>query len=112
MLETAYEYLRSTSPFKSWKLPPVEEIELAVTRHRDREGDHCVYRRTQDHIIRVSAAAIKTTDALMQVMAHEMCHAYQEQTKTARRGEHNTEFKRLAKRVCRYHGWETAHFIG
>ncbi len=111
MLAAAYEYLRTTPPFKAWKLPHADEIELAVTLHRDREGDHCVYQRTTEHIIRVSAAAIKTTDALMQVMAHEMLHARQEITKTARRGGHNADFKRLAKRVCRYHGWDETKFV-
>mgnify|MGYP001576237169 CR=1 FL=1 len=105
MLETAYEYLRSTPPFCAWKLPPAEEVEFGVTRHRDREGDHCVYQRTTDHVIRVSAYYVKTTSALMCCMAHEMIHAYQERKGGARYDRHNAEFKRLTIRVCSVHGW-------
>lgn len=111
VLEAAYTYLCATSPFKGWKLPPADEVEFCVTNHRDQEGDHCVYRYTKEHIIRVSAYAITTTHALMIVMAHEMIHAKQEIAKTARRGGHNKEFHRLAKRVCHVHGWDTRLFI-
>ena len=110
-LAAAYDYLRTTPPFSSWKLPPSDEVEFAVTRHRDREGDHCVYQYTAEHVIRVSSAAIKTTDALMQVIAHEMLHARQEITKTARRGEHNPQFRTIARRICKVHGWPTETFV-
>src|SRR3990167_10802079 len=75
-LSAAYEFLRTTSPFRGWKLPHADEVEFHVTRHRDREADHEVRRR--EHTIRVSSRTIKTTDALMQAMAHEMIHAYQD----------------------------------
>lgn len=108
-LAAAYEYLRTTPPFKGWKLPHADEVEFRVTRHRDREADHEVLRR-RNHIIRVSAVRIKTTDALMQAMAHEMVHGYQDGiARTDTRAIHNSEFKRLAQRVCRMHGW---HYEG
>lgn len=31
MLEGAYEYLRTTPPFRRWKLPPGADIEFHVT---------------------------------------------------------------------------------
>ena len=105
VLAAAYEYLRATTPFKSWKLPPADEVEFGVTQHRDRDGDHSSYQRTNEHIIRASTYWVKTTDALMQVMAHEMIHVRQQITKSARHGGHNMEFQRLAKRVCKVHGW-------
>ena len=109
-LAAAYEYLRTTPPFKNWKLPPEGEVEFHVTRHRDREADHKVKRR-RDHIIRVSANKITTTDALMQAMAHEMIHGYQDGVaRTDTRVVHNQEFHRLARRVCRVHGWEIGGF--
>lgn len=121
MLETAYEYLRSTPPFKNWKLPHADEVEFAVMRHRAREADHDRYTRGDghtirrgDHIIRVSAHTVKTTNALIEAMAHEMVHAYQEGV--VKTGSyvvvHNAEFKRLAARVCKIHGWDTQAFIG
>ena len=111
VLEAAYAYLRATSPFKSWKLPHADEVEFCVTQHRDQEGDHYVYQRTTDHVIRISATTITTTPALMIVMAHEMIHEKQEIAKTARRGGHNKEWHRLAKRVCATHGWDVRLFI-
>ena len=109
-LVAAYEYLRTTPPFRGWKLPHADEVEFRVTRHRDREADHEVKRRT-DHIIRVSANNIGTSDALVQALAHEMIHAYQDGVaRTGTRAMHNTEFKRLATRVCKVHGWKTEGF--
>ena len=106
ILAAAYEYLQKTRPFRAWKLPPADEVEFGVTRHRDREGDHGTDARTDGHIIRASEQYIKTTDDLMQLMAHEMIHAKQHHTKTAPRNyDHNAEFKRLAARVCKEHGW-------
>lgn len=110
-LAAAYDYLRTTPPFKGWKLPDSDAVEFAVTKHRDREGDHNVYKRGGEHIIRVSSHVIKTTDALMQVIAHEMLHMRQEIAKTISRVSHNREFKRLGRRVCRHHGWDAVRFV-
>lgn len=106
MLASAYEYLRTTPPFARWKLPHADEVEFSVTRHRDREGDHCTYKYTDAHVIRASTYYIKTTDALMQVIAHEMLHALQHYRKTTPKNRgHNAEFKRLSARICAIHGW-------
>ena len=109
-LAAAYEYLRATPPFRGWKLPHADEVAFHVTRHRDREADHEVVRR-RAHIIRVSVNKIKTTDALMQAMGHELIHAYQDGVaRTDTRAIHNAEFKRLARRVCQVHGWKYEGF--
>lgn len=110
-IAAAYDYLRTTPPFKGWNLPDSDAVEFAVTKHRDREGDHNVYQRIGEHIIRVSSHLIKTTDGLMQVIAHEMIHMHQEIAKTISRVPHNREFKRLATHVCRRHGWDAARFV-
>ena len=111
ILAAAYEYLRSTTPFKSWKLPLADEVEFAVTRHRDRDGDHSTYLRTDEHIIRVSTYWVKTTDALMQVIAHEMIHMRQIRTRINPRRTHDAAFCRTAARVCKAHGWKAHPFI-
>ena len=109
-LTAAYEFLRTTPPFKGWKLPHADEVEFHVTRHRDREADHEIVRRMV-HVIRVSVNKVKATDALMQAMAHEMIHAYQDGVaRTGTHAVHNTEFKRLASRVCHVHGWKPEGF--
>lgn len=107
----AYAFLRETSPFNKWKLPPADEVEFHVTRHRDREADHTIYCDTQDHIIRVSAYYVKTTLQLMVAVAHEMVHMRQVRTGTeSRRCMHNAHFKRTAKRVCQVHGFDFSTF--
>lgn len=112
-LAGAYDYLRTTPPFKGWRLPPAEEVEFAVTRHRDREGDYGMCGRTE-HVIRVSMYKIKTTDMLLQVIAHEMIHEYQEGKlhNGSGRTDHNKVFWALAYRVCRAHGWDATRFVG
>lgn len=111
MLAHAYEYLRTTPPFRRWKLPHADVVEFEVHRSREREGDHCTYKRTLDHCIGVSSYNIKTTNALLQVMAHEMVHAYQARTRATRGTGHNKAFHKLAARVCKHHGWAVEGFV-
>jgi hypothetical protein len=111
ILAAAYEYLRTTPPFRGWKLPSADEVEFCVTQHRDRDGDHSRYHRTDEHIIRVSSYWVKTTDGLMQVVAHEMLHQRQERMNPAIRRGHNPAFLRMAARVCAVHGWRAHDFV-
>ena len=113
-LAAAYEYLRTTRPFKRWKLPHADEVEFRVERLKDRAADHSVVHRPEKlHTIRVSTENVKTTDGLLEVMAHEMVHAYQDGVAGtgSRRAEHNKEFVRLSARVCKEHGWQLSLFI-
>ncbi len=111
MLAAAYEYLRHTPPFKNWKLPEADEVEFSVTRHRDRFADHTLDR--SQHRIRASSRHIKTTYALLQAVAHEMVHGYQDGiAKTgSRHTAHNAEFVRLSNRVCKLHGFDPKTFV-
>lgn len=112
ILAGAYEYLRTTPPFLRWKLPPAEEVEFHVLQTKLLEADHTVYERTDEHVIRVSAGKIGFTSNLMPAMAHEMIHARQVISKTETPNTtHNAEFHRLAKLVCRYHGWDYKLFV-
>ena len=111
VIEAAYEYLRATEPFSAWHLPHADDVEFAVTRHRDREGDHSTYRGTTEHIIRVSSYHIKTTRTLLVCLAHEMIHAHMDRAKLNQRNDHGSQFKRLAARVCSVHGWEVEKFL-
>ena len=104
MLAGAYEYLRTTPPFRYYALRPAEEVEFAVTRHVDREGDYIDDPQAERLVIRVSENSIGSTDVLMQVIAHEMVHL--------RHGPaHGASFRRAAKRVCLLHGWDAKRFV-
>ncbi|HEY0266725.1 MAG TPA: SprT-like domain-containing protein [Rhizomicrobium sp.] len=114
MLENAYEYLRVSPPFCRWNLPDADQVMFRVMGRRDRfghfRGRH--RRATGDDgfsEIAISAGMVRSSDLLISTMAHEMIHLYQDETGTAR-GHHNPEFLRLAKRVCRIHGFDYENF--
>jgi len=113
VVEAAYDYLRATSPFKGWKLPPGDEVAFTVDCDRVNEAAHYVDGRARLHTIWISAYNVETTDALMQASAHEMIHAYQDGVlhTGSRRVHHNAAFIRLARSVCRYHGWDVRTFV-
>lgn len=99
-LPLCYEMLRSTMPFKQWGLPPSTEVEFRVTRERHVLGTHTRYVRTDEHIISISNVRVGHMSTLIETMAHEMVHV------KTRKPEHNKEFYRLWRQVCRYHGFD------
>jgi hypothetical protein len=113
MLEGAYEYLRVSPPFCRWGLPHADHVSFKVMGAKDRfghfRGRHRRARGDDFSEIAISAGLVKTTDLLLSTMAHEMIHLYQDETGTAR-GHHNPKFLKLAKRVCKIHGFDQDSF--
>lgn len=114
MLESAYEYLRSSPPFCRWNLPHADQVSFRVMGTRDRyghfRGRHRRARGADDFSeIAISAGRVRSTELLFATMAHEMIHLYQDETGTAR-GHHNPAFRKLAQRVCALHGFDIAQF--
>ena len=111
MLEGAYEYLRVSPPFCSWSLPDADHVSFRVMGARDRFGHFRGRIKGMPDLneIGVSLRAVRSTDLLMATMAHEMIHLYQDETGTAR-GHHNPKFRKLARRVCRIHGFDPESF--
>jgi len=111
-LELAYEYLRATLPFRRMKLPHADEILFRVMGARDRYGHF--KGRIKDNLdlneIGVSQAKVRSTDVLMQTMAHEMIHLNQHEKGSCTRGVHNAQFQKIAARVCRIHGFDPETF--
>ena len=109
MLETAYEFLRSTPPFKAWRLPHADEIRFNVARDPGHVG-WVTHGAGVVPAIHISEACVGHTSTLVQYMAHEMIHLAQwfkgETTKT----QHNAAFNRRAKQVCKHHGWDPKLF--
>jgi len=112
MLEAAYEFLRTTPPFKSWHLPHADEVTFVVSRHKKFVGYHRgIRRKIYDHEIGISDVCVGHTNTLLRTLAHEMIHQYQQRARTdTPNTEHNAEFMRLARIVCRYHGWDEKEF--
>lgn len=107
LLEAVYELLRLTAPIKRWNLPHADVVEFHVTKHTDRSGDYVD--GGECHVIRISSVYHSTLQSLTLTMAHEMCHLQQRRT-APREGVHGKEFKRLARLVCRHHGFDLKTF--
>ena len=110
-LENAYEYLRTTPPFRGMNLPHADDLVFRVMGARDRFGHfRGRFKSVPDfNEIGVSIRSVNSTDLLMATMAHEMIHLYQDETGTAR-GHHNPKFLKLARRVCKIHGFDPESF--
>ena len=108
MMEAAYEFLSCFPPFKGWRLPHADEIEFRVSAEAHLCG---LYEQISDkHRISVSATTTVQTDSLIKVMAHEMIHLYQSLHYTDQGPEHNEQFHKLAKGICRRHGFDPGLF--
>jgi len=108
ILERTYDLLRATKPFKRWKLPPGDEVEFHVTKHTDIHGD-CVD-AGHAHVIRISSTFHGSLPPLLVTMAHEMCHVRQHIIAPQDRAEHGALFKKLARQVCKHHGFDLKAF--
>lgn len=108
MLEAVYELLRTTPPFRGWKLPHSDEIEFRVTHDLDLRGwCQC----TRPPRIGISNRVNGHVETLIRSMAHEMVHLYEGLNLIARDDvEHSTKWKSLAKQVCRHHGFDEKLF--
>lgn len=111
-LENAYEYLRTTLPFRRMDLPHADNLVFRVMSARDRFGHFRGRIKTKPELneIGVSQRAVHSTDILMATMAHEMIHLYQHEKGGCTRGVHNAQFRRIAARACRIHGFDPETF--
>ncbi len=112
VLRGAYDFLRTTQPFHRWKLPPGREVEFRVVAKHDERGWHWRSPSADcHHVVGVSKTCIAHSDSLVMVMAHEMVHVRQSARGTETSNTiHNAEFRRLAKIVCRHHGFDPLLF--
>ena len=106
MLEAAYEYLRTTPPFRGWGLPDGDMVEFWVSRSLSHYG---LYEWTGDtHRIRISNRIANSTPRLIVTMAHEMIH--EKQMIMVNGVDHGVWFQRMADRVCKIHGFDRETF--
>lgn len=104
MMETVYEYLRLTPPFKGWKLPHADGVEFHVTRHQNIHGDFSSSKKR----IRISTRKTFWTSTLIETMAHEMVHLHLDRIDS--RILHGPKFQRIALHVCKHHGFDPKSF--
>ena len=108
MLAAAYEYLRSTPPFRGWKLPHADEVKFVVNRHPVNMGT-CQGGSTCT--IEISSVTVGHTDTMLRTMAHEMIHLRQFLHGEENSSQHNADFRHKSVQVCRYHGWDVRVFV-
>jgi predicted SprT family Zn-dependent metalloprotease len=63
-----------------------------------------------DRKIIISQKAHHRLESMLRTMAHEMVHLYIWRKGSKDRAEHGAEFKKLARLVCKHHGFEEATF--
>jgi hypothetical protein len=107
-LAAAYDYLRSTPPFRSWNLPEPEEIVFRVAKTPGLYG-WCDHKRGR-HVIAVSRQAVGHTMTLFETMAHEMLHLHEARAGVRSRSEHGPAFKKWSARICKVHGFDPKRF--
>lgn len=107
-LAAAYDYLRTTDPFITWKLPKSGRVKFRVIKDPRVFADFGVENGAP--VIRVSTARNGHTNTLLSTVAHEAIHLHQYLRKLETKGEHNADFKRRAKRICALHGFDPLTF--
>ena len=111
ILKATYEFLRITPPFNRWGLPPGAEIDFRVTKTRKNIGAYHGPLGNGRHMIDISGARVLYIFLLIEIMSHEMIHLHQDIGRTdTPNTQHNAEFQRLAKIVCRHHGYDPNNF--
>lgn len=107
-LETMYELLRTTKPFRAWKLPPGDEVDFHVTNAERYQGLYSF--ENGRHCIRLSYRYFKTLRPVAEIMAHEMCHLRERLLGVRADIMHGAVFHKLADQVCRIHGFDRGQF--
>ena len=99
----AYDFLRQFPPFCHWGLP--SQIAIRVGRSRTEFGSYD--NPGNVHTITVSRELVQSFHGLLVLMAHEIVHLSQRIDRTDdNRTQHNREWVRKARRVCRALGWD------
>lgn len=107
ILRSCYAFLLNTPPFTRLGLPKPGAVEFQVIADRQRKGWCGKKLLKNDFILAISYASVSHTNTLICTMAHEMCHI---PTWGKDRGDHGAHFMRLARRVCKHHGFDPKEF--
>lgn len=111
MLETCYEFLKTTPPFCRWNLPEGEDVKFRVGKQAAKFAEY--QWDGKQHSVAMSGAAIGHTTTLIEALAHEMIHMHLEERGWESRGSHathNAAFRKFAAQVCKHHGFDPKAF--
>jgi hypothetical protein len=103
-LESGYEFLRTTAPFKGWRLPEPDGVAFVVSRSRLHRAQFVWDAPPR---LEVSERFVSHTATLMALIAHEMVHL-RLWLKGGDRVDvhHSAAFLRDWAAVCRHHGFD------
>jgi hypothetical protein len=109
LIEASYELLRTTPPFRGWKLPPGDDVEFCVMRNNICSAD---YLRLPNgtHRIRVNSRWNGSVERVVRAVAHEMVHMHLDIACPSDTAAHGKRFWRAARRVCRHHHFDPTGF--
>lgn len=108
LLAACYNLLLETPPFNRWVLPPAHEVRFDVAALRGAVADY-EYKEGV-HILRASSRYVSQIQTLLPYVAHEIVHMRVTLKHPKERGHHGANWKRLARLVCKHHGWDERHF--
>ena len=107
-----YAMLREWPPYSSWNLPSAESVKFHICKTPRWHAAWWLDVKGTHHI-EVSEKKHGHLDSLIASIAHEMIHVRQKVAKTETANtEHNAEFHRIAKRVCKRLGFDLGQFNG
>lgn len=99
----AYDLIRACPPFKSWKLPPGEEVEFHIISSTTHSADYMFLKSKNVHRIRINEKWTGTLWKLILNLMHEMCHMKHEVDCPNDQAHHGKRFQKLAQTVCKIH---------
>lgn len=110
MLETAYNLLCTTPPFRRWKLPHADEVQFDIMECDTHSADYFMV-GNNTHRIRINNKWTGTLSKLLANLAHEMVHLHLHTTCKSDQGDdHGPQFQKTAAQVCRHHGFDIKGF--
>jgi hypothetical protein len=107
IIEATYVYIRSLPPFNRWNLPEADDVQFHVTHSLAWRGDHQI---DGEHIVRISARRHSHLSSIVETVAHEAIHVHID-GKGLERATHGKVFMKLARQVCRLHGFDFNGFV-
>lgn len=111
-LKAVYGLLCQMPPFCRWELPKPERIRFSVTSSPDRHAN-MDWDESGSVLIQVNVLTNLTLNQMAASVAHEMVHLRQHQKgrlADQHEKQHNIEFHRLARLVCRDLGFNAQEF--
>lgn len=111
MLEAMYEFFRASTPMFR-KLPPADDVEFVVLATVNVCGHFRGGLKGAPSEIGISTGRTGSLLRLAETVSHEMIHFKQDAERTfTPNSEHNAEFHRLARIVCRQHVFDYKAFV-